>query len=191
MNSAVRTKKLKILNFDIENRPIAYGGGDFTFPEITAIAASWVGSREIKVWALGEVTAKEMLSGFKEMYDQADVVTGHYIRGHDLGIVTGQLVMHGLDPLSSKLVSDTCTDFIRTSGISKSQENMGSMFGIKQHKQHMNVIDWSEANKLTEEGILKTKKRVRQDVKQNKELREVLISKGYLRPLRLWTPEKK
>ena len=40
-----------------------------------------IGSPDV---VLGQVDTEEMLAGFRELYDQADVVTGHYIRKHDL-----------------------------------------------------------------------------------------------------------
>ena len=58
MNSKQSNHKLKILDFDIENRPLSYGGQDFTFSDITAIAASWINENKVHVWALGEVSTE-------------------------------------------------------------------------------------------------------------------------------------
>jgi hypothetical protein len=46
-------ERLRVLDFDIENRPLSYLGMDFTTAEITSIAASFEGSREIHTWLLG------------------------------------------------------------------------------------------------------------------------------------------
>lgn len=186
MNILQGSSKLKILDFDIENRPISYGGGDFTFSDITAIAASFIGSREIKVWALGEVSTEEMLAGFKEMYDKADMVTGHYIRNHDLPILMGGYVEFDMKPLGPKLTSDTKNDLIGFSGVSKSQENLCAMFGLPQPKFVMNQQKWRVANRLTEEGIELTKKRVRFDVRQHKALRAKLLEINALRGPKMW-----
>jgi len=56
--------KLRVLSFDTENRPLAYLGGDFTTGEITAIAASWEGQQEVRVWLLGETPIRDMLDPF-------------------------------------------------------------------------------------------------------------------------------
>lgn len=91
---AART--LRILDFDIENRPLSYLGQDFTTAEITAIAAGFTDSERISCWTLklgGDST--DMLTAFRRMYDRADMVTGHYIRRHDLPIINGALLEHG------------------------------------------------------------------------------------------------
>lgn len=186
MNIQQTTRKLRTLDFDIENKPLNYGGGDFTFSEVTAIAASWVGSKEVKVWLLSEVSSEEMLIGFKELYDQADVVTGHYIRNHDLPILAGAYVEFGLEGLGPKLTSDTKNDLIGFRGISKSQENLAAVLGLPQPKFQMSQYQWRQANRFTSEGIALTKKRVAYDVKQHKALRQELIKRNMLGPMKMW-----
>ncbi len=44
---------LKILDFDMECRPLSYLGSDYTTDEVTAIAAGWAHEKEIHVWCLG------------------------------------------------------------------------------------------------------------------------------------------
>lgn len=191
-------KKLRILDFDIENRPLSYLGQDFTTGEITAIAASWVGERKVHVWALGEeypcvfgacmTSLFDVLEGFLALYNQADVVTGHYIRRHDLPYISGAMMELGLGRLSPKLVSDTKVDLKIAKGISQSQESLGEMLGLKAPKVQMNQPKWREANRLTPEGIALTKKRVVGDVKQHKQLRERLVKEGLLNPPTIWKP---
>ena len=179
-------KTLRILDFDIENRPLSYLGQDFTTGEITAIAASWVGEEKVKVWLLGRDDAAEMLRGFLELYNQADIVTGHYIRKHDLPVLNGALLEQGMAPLGRKMTSDTKGDLIRSKYLSMSQESLGAMFGITHRKEHMNQVQWREANRLTPKGLKETKRRVAGDVKQHKELRRRLIEVGALRAPRVW-----
>lgn len=186
MNSQQNNRKLRVLDFDIENRPLSYGGHDYTFSDITAIAASWTDSKKVEVWALGEVTTEEMLTEFKKMYDQADIVTGHYIRNHDLPIINGALVEFGMEPLSPKLTSDTKNDLITFTGVSKSQENLGAMFSLSTPKFQMNQTAWRQGNRLTPEGIALTKKRVVYDVKQHKALRKFLIENNLLGTPKMW-----
>jgi hypothetical protein len=187
MQIKASNKKLKILDFDLENRPISYAGNDFTFSDVTAIAASFVGSREVKVWAIPEVSYEEMLAEFKIMYDKADMVTGHNIRKHDLPILRGAMLEFGIGILSPKLTSDTYLDLISFSGVSKSQENLSDMYGLPASKFHMNQNSWRQANRLTAEGIALTKKRVISDVKQHKQLRNRLIEANALRGPKMWT----
>jgi len=184
----IPAKNLLILDFDIENRPLSYLGMDFTTSDITAIACSFEGSRDIRVWLLGVDEPKEMLLGFRAWYDAADVVTGHYVRAHDLPIISGALMEAGLETLGPKLVSDTKIDLKKRSGISASQESLADMLGVTAPKYQMTQEKWRSANRLTPEGIAETKKRVVADIKQHKQLRQALIAHDLLRPPSIWRP---
>lgn len=187
MDSRVR-KKLRILDFDLENRPLSYRGMDWTSAEVTAIAASWVGQKKVHCWALGQVDLLTMLRSFRELYEQADIVTGHYIRKHDLPILSGAYLEVGLPPLSPKLTCDTMLDLIRRKDLAASQEALAEMLGVPASKYHMSQPAWREANRLTPAGIRLTRKRVIDDVVQHKALREQLVELEVLKPPRVWKP---
>ena len=178
----------RILDFDCEARPLSYLGQDFTTRELTAIAAQFIGEKKIYCWALGESSPKEMLEGFRALYDRADIVTGHFIRSYDLPLIQATLLEHGLPSLGPKMTCDTKSDLIKFQGISKSQESLGAMLGLKHPKIGMNQTDWRTANRLTEEGIQRTKRRVKGDVVQHVELRAELLRRNMLKPPRRWTP---
>ena len=179
---------LRTLDLDIENRPLSYLGSDFTTAEITAIACSWYDSDRVDVWLLGIETQEQMLAEFVVRYEQADLATGHFLRVHDLPIINGALLEAGLPPLGPKLTSDTKLDLVKRAGISASQENLAEMYGLPHAKAHMSQIAWREANRLTPEGIERTRKRVVDDVLQHKALRRRLIEAGALGPPRVWSP---
>ena len=181
-------RKLRILDFDIEARPLSWYGGDFVTREITAIACRFVDEKpkDIRCWLLGQHSLRDMLEGFVEVYDEADMVTGHYIRGFDLPNMNSALTEIGLPPLSDKLSHDTKLDLIKRAGMSNSQENLAAMLGLKHPKINMTQADWRAANRLTPEGVMKTKLRVIGDVEQHIEMREVLIIRGMLGVPRLW-----
>jgi hypothetical protein len=181
-------KRLRVLHWDLENRPLSYAGNDWTTAEVTAIAARWADGKRIYTLALGEVEAEAMLSGFKALYDQADIVTGHYIRKHDLPMLNGALLERKLPLLSAKLTSDTCLDLVRKKDMSASQESLGEMYGVTHPKEHMSQPKWREANRLTPDGIKETKRRVRGDVRQHIALRAKLLEAGALKPPRVWSP---
>ena len=168
--------KLKILDFDIENRPLTYMGGDFTSAEVTSIAAGFIGSREVAFWAID-------LDG-----GAADMVTGHYIRKHDLPIVNGAYLEAGLETLGAKLSSDTCLDLVKRKDLSRSQEALAGMFGLSQPKVGMSQTAWRAANRLSPEGLEGTRKRCVGDVRQHKQLREHLVKIGALKSPRTWHP---
>lgn len=179
-------RKQKILDFDIENRPLSYWYDGKATAEITAIAGSWVGEDDVKVWLLGENTPEEILSNFVELYNQADIVTGHFIRKHDLRIINAHLFEYGMHPLQSKLTSDTKLDLINMGDLSLSQESIASYFGMPEAKHHMDQNAWRTANRLTPEGIAQTRKRVVDDVIQHKAIREMLVARGVLGPPVWW-----
>jgi hypothetical protein len=190
MKFVMTKRQLKILDFDIENRPLSYWYDGNCTAEITAIAASWVDSDvvEAKVLTLDPNSLKEMLKWFVNLYDQADIVTGHYIKKHDLKIVNGALLEQGMAPLSSKRVSDTKIDLVERSDISVSQESLGEILRLAHPKHHMSPQDWREANRLTAKGVKATQARVVKDVEQHKEMRAALLTNGWLKEPGWWDP---
>jgi len=190
--TTVRTtwgRRLRILDFDIENRPLSYLGQDFTTAEITAIAWKFIGESGMRCYLLGRDDPASGLREFSgDAYATADMVTGHNIRKHDLKMVNGALMELGLPTLGPKLAHDTYMDLHRRSGISASQENLAGMLGIKAAKVGMNTVAWREANRLTAPGLVLTEQRVRGDVLQHIELRARLLELGMLRPPRIWKP---
>jgi hypothetical protein len=159
------SRPIKVLDFDIENRPLSY----------------WYDGK-----ATAEVTAEYMLKNFKLAYDTADMVTGHYIRKHDLPIINGALMEYDLPLLGPKWTHDTKLDLPKRDGLSMSQEALGAMYGLEAPKHHMTQNDWREANRLTPEGFEKTRERVVSDVIQHKELYQRL--RPILKPPKLWKP---
>lgn len=182
-------QQLRILDFDIEARPLSWYGGDLVSREVTAIAAQFVGEDEIYCWLLGKHKLTTILSKFVELYDQADMVTGHYIRGYDLPTVNGALLEQEMPTLRPKLSHDTKLDLIKWQGGSKSQENISAMLGLEHPKISMSQADWREANRLTKDGIERTRKRVVGDIMQHQEMRGRMMELGMLKPPRVWSAE--
>lgn len=183
------TKKLKTLSFDIENRPLSYWYDGNPTAEITAIAWSWHGDEDV-YWSLlvpgDPESAFYMLHSFSTVYNQADMVTGHYIRKHDLPIINGALMELGMEPLGPKLAHDTKLDLIRTGGLSCSQEALSAMYRLEQSKYHMTQQMWRDANRLTPEGLELTRLRVTEDVLQHKQLYRTLQEHRVLKAPKLW-----
>lgn len=186
-NAKVKSS-FKILDFDIETRPLSWYGGDLVSKEVTAIAAKFIGDPgEPFCWLLGEVTTEEMLGGFLELYNEAGMVTGHYIRGYDLPTLNAAYTEFGFEPLGSKLAQDTKLDLLKRSGLSGSQESISAMFGLENPKVHMTQEDWRLANRLTPEGIQRSKERVIGDIEQHIEMRQRLIERKMLGRPKVWT----
>lgn len=182
------TRPTRVLDFDIEARPLSYLGADFTTRDITAIAASWVGSKKVECRLLGERPIEDILRWFVGLYNEADMVTGHFIRRYDLPNINGALLEAGMGPLAAKLTSDTKEDLVRRQGISVSQESLAEMLGIPASKYHMSQPKWRAANRLNPEGLEQTRRRAVGDVRQHKLMRQALIDRGWLKPPRTWSP---
>ncbi len=183
-----KTRDFRVLDLDTECRPLSYLGGDFTTAEITAIAAGWVGEKPVRCWLLGKHSPVEMLQGFRKMWDQADMVTGHYCIRHDLPMLNAAMIENFQPPLSAKLVSDTYLHLIKRKDLSASQESLGRMFGLAWSKEHMSQPEWREANRLTPQGLKETRRRVTGDVRQHRELRARMLKAGVLKEPRTWRP---
>lgn len=186
----------RILDFDIENRPLSYWQPDRPTAEITAIASCWVERNRagnfrytsMQVDLLGEVTMEQMLRRFIERYNEADMVTGHYIRRHDLPIINGALYELGLPLLGPKMTCDTKLDMFTKADIPATQEFIIETLGVPYPKVHMTQADWREANRLTPKGLEKTRARVMGDVHGHILMRAAMLYHGMLRSPRVWDP---
>src|SRR5688572_20889360 len=79
----ITSRPLRVLDFDVEARPLHWISGDYVSKEITAIAWAWTDRPDdVTCVLLGEMPPEDMLLLFCMAYDRADVVTGHYIRGY-------------------------------------------------------------------------------------------------------------
>jgi len=179
----------RILDLDTECRPLAYLGQDYTTGEVTAIAAAWVDKPDkVHTWLLGEVDQATMLQGFRALYDDADMVTAHNLRKHDLPLLNGALLEANLPTLTPKLTEDTYRDLVKRAKLSVSQASLAGILGLEADKYDMSQPKWREANRLTKAGLVETRKRVTGDVRQHIELRAALHGRGLLKPPRVWTP---
>lgn len=178
---------LKILDFDLECRPLSWYGGDFVTKEITAIAAKFNHQRKAHCFLLGKDDPEEMLIKFLALYNEADMVTGHFIRAFDLPVLNGSLAEYKMPLLEDKLAHDTKLDLKKRSGISGSQESIAGQLGIASPKVQMDQAKWREANRLTPKGIALTRKRAVGDIIQHREMRDKLIELDYLKPPSRWS----
>lgn len=190
-----RGRKLRVLDFDIENRPISYWIPDTPTAEITAIASCWADDpSSMQVDLLGEMSGRDILTRFTARYNEADMVTGHYIRKHDLPIINAMLMEEGLPLLGSKLSCDTKLDMMKKADLPATQEflletlDVRDADGNRLQKYHMSQTDWREANRLTPEGLRKTRERVASDVYGHMRLRLAMMERGMLRGPRVWSP---
>lgn len=158
--------------------------------QMTAVAWSWVGEDKVHCIVLAQSLANEkaMLARFLHAYNQADIVTGHYLRKHDLPLLVDHCIRLGFNLPKPILVQDTMLDMVKVKGLGKSQENLATMLGLAAEKHHMTGASWRVANTLSPDGREGARKRVVDDVLQNKQLRAALLARGLLSQPKRWKP---
>lgn len=187
-------RKLRILDFDIECQPGAWFGGDFTTKRLLAIATAWIEdgqpvNLECRTRMPRKGSTAQMLKWFTKQYDEADIVTGHFIRGYDLPVLQGAMMRYGLPLLSQKRTHDTKLDMVKATGVSKSQENLGALFELEHPKVPMTTVYWEEAQDLTPEGRAMLAERCAGDVAQHIEMRGKMIANETLGDTAMWYPK--
>ena len=166
MNLPLTKDEGRILDFDIENSPLTYYAPDYPTALVTAIAWAWTDDpKKIEVRVLTDPRSDgeyaNMLTDFWYDYMEASMVTGHYIRKHDLPIINGALIESGFRKgLEPKLTSDTKMDLVRFTAIPKNQEFLEAIMGTSQQKVQMTQADWRAANRFTPKGLKRTRERV-------------------------------
>ena len=195
MTQLTEARPLRILDFDIENRPLSYWVPDMPTAEITAIASCWSDDlASMQVDLLRDLSGVDILVRFCDRYNQADMVTGHYIRRHDLPIINAMLMENRLPLLGDKLTCDTKMDMMRKADLPATQEflletlDVRDVMGRPVRKFHMSQTDWREANRLTSAGLAKTRERVTSDVFAHMQLRLKMVELGMLRAPSVWHP---
>lgn len=184
-----RAGRGRVMTFDIENRPLSYWTPDRPTAEVTAIGMCWVGEpQSLEVVLLGRQTMAQMLQAFLDWYNEADLVTGHYIRRHDLPILNGALLEAGMPTLGAKMSSDTKLDLVKRGDLPATQEYLLELLEVGEGKYHMTQAKWREANRLTKRGMRESEKRVSSDVMDHMALRAELLARGLLGAPRLWSP---
>ena len=184
----LRERQLRVLDFDTECRPMHYS--EFRAEsQMTGWAASWFGDDTVYCMVLEQDLSneREMLVALLALIDEADMLVGHYLRRHDLPLLSDHALRAGLS-LGPKLTQDTMSDLKAVRALGKSQDNLSTALGISAEKHHMAGANWRVANALTPEGRAGTRKRVIDDVLQNKQLRDELLRRGVLKAPRVWKP---
>lgn len=155
----------KVLVFDIENRPLSYWY-DRPTAEVTVIAYKWLGEDRPPHVLLqdGRHSVRDILTAFREPYDEADAVLGHNIRRHDLPILHGACIEQGLPGLTPKLAIDTLRDLTGYKDIPRSLEYLADMLGAPFEKFHMSQHTWREANRFSNDGLRLARRRCAVDV---------------------------
>ncbi len=174
----------RVLIFDTECRPLHYSDWRKE-DQITAIAWKWLDSEYVQYGLLESDLSNERLvvESFLYAYHRADIVVGHYIRKHDLPLLSDHALRLDI-PMSGCLTQDTMMDIVKVKGLGKSQANLSATFGLKAEKFNMTGADWRKSNMFADTG--RTLERVITDVNQNQELYEELKRRNALHAPKRW-----
>lgn len=188
------SKQLRILDFDMECRPLSWYGGDFVTKEPTAFAAAYVDEpSRLYRWTLRHSRTDD---GFDEQHaelaelfrrlSEGALVTGHYIIGFDLPLMNNAAIRGKVPLMGDTLVSDTKQHLLKFSAMSKSQENLGALLDLEAKKRAMTTGSWESANRLTDDGIAEAQLRVISDVQMHIQMRQRMLERGMLGPTTIW-----
>jgi hypothetical protein len=124
-----------------------------------------------------------MLAELLEQIQKAEMITGHNLEWFDLPVINAECMQLGLKPIRSVLVQDT-KRLAKSKGFPKSQSNLLARFDSKQQKMELNWQKWMAA--YDEPGWKTIRERCESDVRGHKEMRQELISLGYMKVPREW-----
>lgn len=165
-----KVRPLRLLFYDIENKPGTYGPGDYTHPKVTAIGCQFLDEKKGRAWCLRRDVPDSLLvcaKEFRSHWEQADVVAGHNIRRHDRKILDGLYMALGLSLLPQRRTIDTYLDMPKMAGLSRSLENLADRWGCPVKKLKLSEYDWERAYDGQPEGVELMRKRVLSDVEIN------------------------
>lgn len=175
----------RILDFDVETINAGFDDPDWTPQKITCVAWSWIGEEDVHSRICGPEglftqpdRRRRMVAALVDQIRQADMLTGHNIYRFDLPIVNAECMRLGLEPLRAQFVQDTMW-LKKAKGFKKGQDNLGLLTHIDDEKFALNWQAWQDA--YSEEGWKLIRHRAESDVHMHKQLRERLISSGWLK----------
>lgn len=162
--------RLKLLCYDIENKPGTYGPGDFTHGKVTAIAAQFIGDGEMRSWVMrrsSRAQVRRAAESFRKLWEEADIVVGHNIRRHDKKLLDGFYTTLDLPVLPRRRAIDTYLDQPKMAGLSRSLENLCARWGCPERKIHMPEHAWEFAYDGVPEYVDLMRERCESDVRIN------------------------
>jgi len=151
MKVKISKKKLKILHLDCEALSAGYPTGTYNkVPQkMTAIAWSWGGDDNIEVISCGkkgifdeEIRAK-MIKKFLPILEEANILSGHYLRGFDMPLFVEECHRLNLPMPSAKLVLDTMD--LPKGVMKKGLDNLAIIYELPAEKMEMNWAQWYKA----------------------------------------------
>lgn len=181
----------RVLDFDLETVAAGFADPDWVPQTVTAWAACWTDTAEIRVEALPPAAfydldaRRRFLEPLVELVREAGVVTGHNVLRFDLPVLQADVMRVGLPSLPSVLVQDTIR-LPRSKGFKKGQDVLAALLDVDAEKLPLHWGAWAAA--YAEDTLDTVKARVVGDVRQHMQLREAMRDRGWLTAPRVWKP---
>lgn len=177
-------RSLRVLDFDIETVAAGFADPEWVPQKITIIAWSWIGDEKVEVRTRLEGIGP-LLAAFREVYEEADIVTGHNVIRFDLPILNSEFLRANSRSLGPKLVQDTMK-IVKTKGFKKGQDNIGKLLRLSVDKMPLSWQEWQDA--YEEDGWQTAIERCASDVIQHKQMRQAMLERDWLKPPTYWRP---
>jgi hypothetical protein len=118
------------------------------------------------------------LRSFYQALAEADVVTGHNIRRHDIPLMNAHCVREGDDPIQWPEIVDTLDRELwggATKGLSRSQANTAARMGLDNEKMTVHLDTWEKAAAGAVNELLVVEERCMSDVTGHIEMYKELV----------------
>jgi hypothetical protein len=180
-----------VLFYDLECRPTAWIGGDFTGRSATAFACCTLEDPQVYSVVLTRkmTSVAPIIRPIVAEIRKARLSVGHYVRGFDFPLLMADLERIGDPPLGRTLVLDTKIDRLQGIGLSESLGNLAARYEIEHQKEPVTEPMWEEHNLWqTPRSVDWVRERVEGDVLANRELYLAMEAAGRLKTPKAWDP---
>jgi hypothetical protein len=149
----------KILTFDLESAGVNALKSDLGF--VICIAYKWLHESKAHVLTIDQASLKrfddnKLLTEFSLLYNEADLVVGHYASVFDRRFIQGRLLINNLPPIPPTKMRDTC--FIARSVANFSSNRLKHLAKILNLKKQKMENGWPQNWFLVMQGDMKALK---------------------------------
>lgn len=172
----------RILDFDCENGPGFYWYDGKATSLLHTISAAWVDAPE-KVytwttkWHPPHGLVVEDLAGFRKLVAAASAVTGHNIKKHDIKLLASHFDRLEQPRIQWPHIIDTMDFLSGGMGMSRSQENLLTMYHLEREKMTVPLAVWERAWRGSVKDSRIVVKRCETDVQGHIELYKKLVAR--------------
>ena len=139
----------RVLDFDCENGPGFFWYDGNTTSMLHTVSAAYVDEGRVQTWTTKWSPTKglyvEDLTRFRKMVESAGAVTGHNIIKHDIPLLNSHFDRLDQPRIRWPHVIDTMKLITKGMGMSRSQENLLSMYHLEREKMTVPLAIWEKA----------------------------------------------